>query len=470
MNMQLDPIPFESFTYPFFEFSYRADHPRLVDAFLNPGELPKNSGRKGLYVHIPFCTSICRFCPFVKGVGTRERIDAYVAALEAELLLIGETRRVASWVFDSVYIGGGTPSILEIAHIERLFQAIRRHLHLDPQCEISFELEAKTASREKLLCLRQLGVSRVSFGAQTFDERIRPFLNLTATPEEVANTIALFTELFPGSNNMDMIVGLPGQSEEAMYQDLEQAVASGIASMSIYPMDYVMTLPSFLEQIRQGAIPAPADPQTRNAMFYNARKFLGRSYSEDNIYSYGRPGSTPSTYMFSTVYGGYSDEYVGVGCSAYSYLRGLMYQNVLSEADYVERLRQGRSPVRVASPYHAFEKGLVFFPKRMSFDFGELGRLDLLEIYEGRIQALIEGGLVRLDDQTLRLTPLGEKHYAALMVQFFSESQRRLYRKITQRLKAQIGWDEGVGALSQKPIARGYGGLTAMAGSKSAGQ
>lgn len=468
--MQLAPVPFESFSYPFFDFT-KADHVKVVDAFLNPpDELPKNHGRKGLYIHIPFCTSICRFCPFVKGVGTHERIDAYVAALETELRLVGTTRRVASWTFDSIYIGGGTPSVLEIAHMERLFAAIKQSLHIATNCEISFEMEAKSVSREKLLCLRQMGVTRVSFGLQTFDAAIRPHLNLTASAEEVAQTIALFAELFPDGNNMDMIVGLPGQSEEAMYRDLERAVASGISSISIYPMDYVMTLPSFLEQIQQGAIPAPADPQTRNALFYDARKFLGRHFTEDNIYSYGKPGLPPSRYMFSTVYGGYSDEYIGVGCSAYSYLRGLMYQNALSETEYVQRLQAQRSPVRVASPYHAYEKGLVFFPKRMSFDYKELERLDLLEIYAERIQAFIEGGFVWLDHDTLRLTPMGERHYAALMVEFFSESQRRLYRKITRRLKSQIGWDEGVGALSQKPVVKSYGGLTAMAGQKSSGQ
>ena len=468
--MDLQPVPFESFTYPFFDFTTKADHPMLVDAFLNPADLPKDHGRKGMYVHIPFCDTICRFCPFIKSVGTAERIEAYVSALEAELRLIGATRRVGSWTLDSVYIGGGTPSVLGVPQMERLFRALREHVRLAPDCEITFELEAKSVTREKLLCLRQLGVTRVSFGLQTYDERIRPLLNLTATPEQLATTIALFAELFPGSNNMDMIVGLPGQGEEDMERDLELAVASGIASISIYPMDYVMTLPSFLEQIRRGGIPAPADPATRSALFYQARKFLARHLHEDNIYSYGRPGTTPSRYMFATVYGGYADEYVGVGCSAYTYVRGLMYQNVVAEADYVQRLGQQRSPVRVASPYHAYEKGVVFFPKLMAYDYEELRRLDLLETYGGRIQAFIEGGLLRLDGTTLRLTPQGERHYAALMVEFFSESQRRLYRKICQRLKAQIGWDESAGALAQRPEARGYGGLTAMTTGKRAGQ
>src|SRR5260370_1736259 len=101
-------VPFESFSYPFFDFTYRADHAKLVEAFLHPlGELPKNRGRKGLYVHIPFCDTICRFCPFVKSVGTGERIASYVSALEVELQRIGGTSRVGSWAIDSIYIGGG---------------------------------------------------------------------------------------------------------------------------------------------------------------------------------------------------------------------------------------------------------------------------------------------------------------------------------------------------------------------------
>lgn len=459
----MKPVPFESFSYPFFDFSCKADHARVADAYLNPpGELPTKRGRKGLYIHIPFCDTICRFCPFVKSVGSAERIASYVTALEAELRLVGATRRIGSWLIDSVYIGGGTPSVLDTAQMERLFKAIRENLQVSADCEITFEMEAKSVSREKLLCLRQLGVTRVSFGLQTFDQQIRPHLHLTATEEQLLGTIALFAEVFP-DNNMDIITGLPGQSEDAMYRDLERAAASGISSISIYPMDYVMTNPFLLEQIRRGAIPAPADPRTRRAMFYGARQFLKRHFSEYNIYSYGNARSTPSKYMFATVYGNYFDEYIGVGCSAYTYVRGLIYQNAPVESEYVQLLGQGLSPVRVASPYAAYEKGLVFFPKRMSFQLDELSQLDLHEIYGGRIEALIERGLLWVDGPLLRLTPEGERHYAALMVEFFSESQQRLYRKICHRLKEQIGWDETIGAIETQPKTRHYGGVTAMA-------
>jgi len=442
-----------------------------VQSFLNPaGDLPRNRGRKGLYVHIPFCDTICNFCPFNKSVGTDERIAAYVSALEAELQQVGAARRIASWVIDSIYIGGGTPSVLETAQMERLFRAIRQNLQLSEDVEITFEMEAKSVSREKLLCLRAAGVTRVSFGLQTFDAQIRPFLNLTATQEQVWSTIALFSELFPDKNNLDVIVGLPGQTDETMVADIERVVASGMASVSIYPMDYVMGLPFFLDKIRRGVIPAPPDSLKRGEMFFAARKMLAKYLREDNIYSYGNERTEPSRYMFSTVYGGYDDEYVGVGCSAYTYLRGLMYQNAPGEAEYVQHLQHHRSPVKVASPGHAYEKGLVFFPKRMSYGFEELRRLDLLDIYLERIDAFIQQGLIWLDGTQLRLTEEGERNYAPLMVAFFSESQARLYRKICTRLKDQVGWDESTGTREAQPKTKYYGGVTAMAQVKSSAQ
>lgn len=140
-----------------------------------------------------------------------------------------------------------------------------------------------------------------------------------------------------------------------------------------------------------------------------------------------------------------------------------MYQNVASEEEYVQRLKQGRSPIQVSSPYLAYEKGIVFFPKLMRYDMRELRSLDLLPLYEERIERLIGEGLLRLDGDVLRLTDEGEKHYAALMVEFFSDSQRRLYNRICKKLTFQIGWNDEQGTvLEGKSKIKTYGGLTAM--------
>lgn len=454
--------PFESFTYPFFDLNFHAQHDDVVQAFL---KTPTSvAGLKGMYIHVPFCETLCHFCPFYKNVGTEDRIEAYVQALEAELRMRAQESRLANWTFDTVYIGGGTPSLLSVDQVSRLLSLVRDQFSLSPTCEISMEMEAKSITEDKLRGLKELGITRVSFGVQTFHPEIRKFLNLTPTLDQIYSAIALCASIFPDANNIDMIVGLPGQSDEDMYADLDKTLQSGIDSLSIYPMDYIMTTPHLVESFRQGKIPLPPTAPDMMKMFYRARQYLKMHWSEDNTYCYSRHGTRPCRYMFDIVYGSYANEYIGIGASAYGLLQGLVYQNVPDEAEYVRRLRAGLSPVHLSSPYHAYEKGLVFFPKIGRYDLSDLRRWDYLELYWDRIERLRNIGLAAVTDDIMTLTPEGELRYGPLMLEFFSDNQKRLYNRIWRRMSNQLGWN----LETSRPTKSGgpqksLGGLSAMA-------
>lgn len=441
-------IPFESFSYPFFDFNYQADHAALAAAF-HSTEDPIKHGLKGLYVHIPFCDTICSFCPFVKSVGSTERVDAYLAALVIELRTVGATRRIGAWELDTIYIGGGTPSVLNVDQLSALFGAIRANFRIKPDAEISFEFEAKSIDEEKLRVLAQLGVTRVSFGVQTFDPASREMINITASLDQVHAAIADSAKYF-ANTNLDMMVGFPGQSVEDALKDAALAATSGIGSVSIYPVDYVMTLPAWQDRIRSGDLPRPAPLAERSAMFHQARGELLRHMSEQNMYCFGSPGAPATRYMFSTLYGGYHDECVGVGSGAYSFVRGLAYYNEAKERTYVDKARTGVLPVVQSSPGHAYEKGLVFFPKRLTFDMRDLGELGLTDVYADRIAAVVDKGLAVVDGDMLRLTEAGHPVYSELMVHFMSDAQRRIYDRMCQRLRNDVGvideneWAAGV--------------------------
>ncbi|WP_053958070.1 coproporphyrinogen-III oxidase family protein [Sulfobacillus thermosulfidooxidans] len=454
--------PFESFTYPFFDLNFHAQHDEVVNAFLKtPSHFP---GLRGMYIHVPFCETLCHFCPFYKNVGNDERIEAYVQALETELHLRSQDLRVRHWTFDAIYFGGGTPSLLTIAQIRRLLCVIRNSFSLSPDCEISMEIEVKSITEDKLLELKDLGVTRVSFGVQTFNPDMRKFLNLTATLEQVDAAIAASTRIFPRANNIDLIVGLPTQTTADMYTDLDIAIRCGIDSLSIYPMDYIMTTPRLIELFRQGITPLPPTASAIMQMFYDARKYLKQRWSEDNTYCYSREGISPCRYMFDIVYGNYSNEYIGIGASAYSLLQGLVYQNVPDEREYIRRLQTGLSPVHLSSPYHAYEKGLVFFPKIGRYDLKDLRRWDYFELYSERLERLRHEGFVKIIDDMITLTSAGELHYAPLMLEFFSDNQKRLYNRIWRRVSTQLGWNVETGRPTDcGPAHKSVGGLSAMA-------
>lgn len=438
----MQSVPFESFTYPFFDFSYNTNVSTLVDSFLNPrkGAL-RRKGKKGLYIHIPFCDTICTFCPFVKTVGQKERIENYVKALLLEMDMVAATEKSQSLVFDAVYIGGGTPSLLSKQQIDRIFESLRRNFQLSDSVEISFEVEAKSTDRNLIIHLKNLGVTRISFGVQTFDPDIRPLVNLTATDDQIRETISLSAEFFERTN-MDLMVGFPLHDEARALRDIERASNSGIASVSIYPVDYIMTLPKFVDRIKRGEIPAPPESKERHRLFHLARRALREHFEEHNIYCYGKKDARPCRYMFEILYGGYHEEYIGLGCSSYTCLSGIIYQNIPDEEDYIRTVNAGSLPLSAASPYHAYEKGLVFFPKRLTYDLSELTELSLYDLYKERIDRLISLGLVRVNGEQLELTEDGQDNYSALMVEFFSDSQRRLYARICKKLASQVGWNE----------------------------
>jgi coproporphyrinogen III oxidase-like Fe-S oxidoreductase len=455
-------IPFESFSYPFFDFNFKADYRSLVSSFLrSEGEPDTGIGLKALYVHIPFCDTICSFCPFVKSVGSQERISAYLDALRSELRTVGATQRLQGWALDAVYVGGGTPSVLTEEQIATMFADIRANLAIKDDAEITFEFEAKSVSEQKFQALAELGVTRVSFGVQTFDAATRKMINITASLEEVHESIASSTKYF-SNTNLDMMVGFPGQTLDAALEDAAQAATSGIGSVSIYPVDYVMTLPAWQDRIRTGDLPRPAPLAERSSMFHAARAELQRHMSEQNMYCFGSADAPPTRYMFSTLYGGYNDECIGVGAGAYSFIRGLAYYNEANERTYVKEALTGGQPIAFASPGHAYEKGLVFFPKRLEFDLSTLKDLSLDEVYADRISRIVDDGLAVIDGNTLRLTPSGKLMYSELMVHFFADAQRRLYNRMCARLRSQVGViDEEEWAAGEKRV-RGMGALNAM--------
>ncbi|MEU7631811.1 coproporphyrinogen-III oxidase family protein [Nocardia sp. NPDC049220] len=450
-------LPFESFSYPFFDLNYETDHQATVSAFLSTQGIPipndADPGKKALYVHIPFCDTICTFCPFAKSVGTPERIDAYLHALQVELQVLGATRRIAEWQLDSVYIGGGTPSVLSPEQIGTLVAAVRANFTVKADAEVSFEFEAKSITEDKFQALAELGVTRVSFGVQSFEPNVRKMVNITASLEQVYSAIELSTKYFENTN-LDMMVGFPGQDRDHARLDARSAANSGIGSVSIYPVDYVMTLPGWQNRIRAGQLPRPAGLDERSAMFHESRQELLKYMSEQNMYCFGAAEAPPTRYMFSTLYGGYRDEAVGVGSGAYSFIRGLAYMNESDERRYAKAASTGVLPITRSSPGHAYEKGLVFFPKRLTFDMRDLKVLGLEEVYADRINSIVSDGHAEIADGILRLTESGKLVYSELMAHFFSDMQQRLYHRMVARLSKQVGvideheWQAGAGRVA----------------------
>ena len=186
------------------------------------------SGVRHLYVHLPFCASRCGYCDFVTVIGRRGQHAAYVDALLAEL---GLERDVLAPRLESVFLGGGTPTLTEPRELERLLRS------LPPAEEVTVEANPETVTPELAGLLRDCGVTRVSLGAQSFQPRLLSVLDRRAGPDDVRRAVYALRDAKVDNISLDLIYGIPGQSSTDLDADLSEALALGPEHLSCYELE-----------------------------------------------------------------------------------------------------------------------------------------------------------------------------------------------------------------------------------------
>jgi anaerobilin synthase len=392
-------------------------------------------GKKALYVHIPFCDTICTFCPFVRSTNYHDKLQPYVDALQKELQTLATTPYVQQFELDAIFFGGGTPSVLSPQMIETLCTTIRDNFKIADDCEWSFEVEAKSASEDKLKAMAANGVNRISFGVQTLDPHFRKMFNLTASYEEIQRTRDLGEKYFKAFN-MDLLYQLPGQSLADVEDDLKRAFALNTTSIDAYPLDYMITSKGFLNSIKNGKIALPPNANDKLVQQEFVTDYmLQNGFEQAFIYTFIRKQAAHNRFVFGeTLYGQFEDEFIAAGQSGVSYLCGVAYRNMENTADYIKAVEERGLSVEHANEYTAKEKGLIYLPKRMRMSLHDLHRQDLEPHFHDKVATYLEAGLLRQENEELVLTELGKKWYMNMMIDLMPSGQRDLYDRVVGRL------------------------------------
>ncbi|ASS76295.1 hypothetical protein CIG75_15975 [Tumebacillus algifaecis] len=419
-----------NYLYPFIQEG--PEPVETVRQFLNSARTPL-PGTKSLYVHIPFCDTICTFCPFIRSTNYQDKLQPYVDSLLKELKAIASTPYIQQFKLDAIYVGGGTPSVLSPKMIEDLCTTIQENFTLKDDIEWSFEVEAKSASEDKLKAMAANGVNRISFGVQTFNPYYRKLFNLTASLDEIKQTRELAEKYFK-AYNMDLLYQLPGQTIEQLHEDLESVRELGTTSVDVYPLEYLVTSKGFLNMIKDGRVPAPpkADDKVLQHQFVNSY-LLNHGYEQTHIYTFAKKDAAYKDFKFgATIYGSYEDEYIGCGQAAASYLSGISHSNSVRTDEYIRAVENGTLPVMRAKEYDAKEKGLIYFPKHMKVSLEYLSQLDLPAEYWEKIEKFEKMGLVIKEDGLLKLTELGKIWYMHVMIDLLPEDQKKTYDRYVE--------------------------------------
>jgi oxygen-independent coproporphyrinogen-3 oxidase len=365
-------------------------------------------------VHIPFCRSRCSYCDFATGMYEGALAERYVAALICE---IERWREVAAPVpVDTVYFGGGTPSLLTAAQIESILRAIRRRFEIAEGAEITLEINpgdggAGAVARQQYFSgLRDLGVNRASFGAQTFDDRDLKQLGRTHSSDEISKTFAQLRNAGFANLNFDLIAGLPGQTLSGWQRNLEQALALRPEHLSLYLLDVHEGTP-LADQIRTGMRPKPDDDLAGEMYALMIEQVCAAGYEHYEISNFCQPGFNS---RHNTKYW-VGQPYYGFGNSAHSFdghrrrwaneRDTMKYVRMIekTEPPIIERTNLDDADTRSESIFLGLRLMRGIDLKNYQAKFGT----DLREEYNGELARLIDAELIEIADDVLKLTARG---------------------------------------------------------------
>jgi oxygen-independent coproporphyrinogen-3 oxidase len=293
---------------------------------------------RALYVHVPFCRTLCGYCDFYSEVLTAGRAAPLVAALVRELA--GYAARGVFERFDTVFVGGGTPTVLPPSELDRLLRAI--HAYVGPVGRLEFTVEANpaTVTDEVAAVLAANGVNRVSIGAQSFSRAELRVLDRTHDPDDVVRTSAQCRRAGIRQISLDLIFGIPGQGLDSWHESLRAALALGVEHLSCYGLTYEADTP--LLRQRDAGLIKPVDEEVETEMYETAIDWLaGAGLPQYEISNFARPGAQC---RHNLVYW-HNQPYVGIGPAAAGFIDDVRYKNVADTAAYVEAIQNGRSPL-----------------------------------------------------------------------------------------------------------------------------
>ncbi len=399
---------------------YRNEHPSR-DGFVvawPPQRYWKSAGENDLsaekplhlYFHIPFCLQRCRYCFFKIEIlsetshAVRER---YVNALCLEIEQVADAHRLRGRTVKSIYFGGGTPSVIQPEQLARIKKTIEACFRLDDP-EFVFEIEPITLNNRMIDGLADLGVNRISFGIQSFDDRVVALTGRHDTDEK--NSRAIERALNTGAVvNVDLLSGLEGETTESWQHSINRAISLGVHAVTVYKLELYSNA-HYMSDVRKGELSLPSADQEMEFARWGLARLRDNGYLPSTYFTFTREGKYPQRHIISRWRG---EDMYGFGASAFGTVGGYSRQN-LSEIDaYLERVENGLSPTQraleISSADHML-RDLVMGLKTTTIDLGEYRRrhgVRLELVLAQDLAHLTREGLIDLDDDRLLLTDEG---------------------------------------------------------------
>ena len=351
----------------------------------------------GVYLHLPFCSTHCTYCPFAISTDLGLQ-DGYVEALTRELAVGGW--RLAGDV-DTIYLGGGTPSRTSLDNLRRLFDSIRASYTIAPDAEISMEANPEDVTDDALAAWRSLGINRLSIGVQSFHDDELVAISRVHDRQQALDAVsaAVATGM---RTNLDLILGLPHQTRDSFRETLDTAVALGAGHLSLYMLDLEEKTPLEV-QVARGRVTLPEDDLVADAYLEAIERLSTAGLQQYEISNFARPGEECRHNLRYWT----RETYLGFGLGAHSFANGERFANTRDIRRYIELAPDARDFSEQLGDLEVRRETIFLALRRTTgMCYEELLQLCGQEGVEWTERGL-EGGWLRRVDGRVAFTPAG---------------------------------------------------------------
>ena len=378
----------------------------------------------GVYIHIPFCKQKCFYCDFPSFAGREKYIDEYLNSLHHEMEL-GAERIAEKGKLNphTIYIGGGTPSHLNLSQMEMLFEAIHANMQVKDVAEFTMEANPCTIDEEKLHLMKSNGINRISIGVQSFDDGCLQRIGRIHKSSMAIEKVRLAQKAGFDNISIDLMYGLPGQTLDMLKKSLDKAMELGIQHISVYGLQLEEGT-VLAKQQEMGRLELPDDKAVEKMYDYLVEYLPVHGFSRYEISNYAMDGyySRHNTLYWQDV------PYLGFGSGAHSYWRGKRYENPVDIGEYIKATAEGKflHIVEEAVSEKAHMEEFCFLGLRMTSGinkrkFRETFNKDINEVFGKVIDKMVAKALLGESETAIFLTPLGMKYGNVVFGEFILE-------------------------------------------------
>lgn len=361
----------------------------------------------GLYVHIPFCIQKCYYCDFTSYVSNDEVINIYINNLIKEIGMISNIIR--DYKIISIFIGGGTPSILSREQLSLILNSIYRELNVSKNIEITLESNPGTLSKDKLSYIYQIGINRLSIGLQSSNDNTLKRIGRIHTWNEFLIQYKYARDVGFQNINIDLIYSLPGEKMKDWKRTISSVIELNPEHISAYSLK-IEENTKFYNLYEKKQLPIPSEEEDRTMYHYGIELLKTWGYYQYEISNFCKKGfeCTHNKLYWD------NEEYIGIGVSSHSYLNSRRFSNTRSLKQYSQDLRNGKLPTDYeefkTKKDEIFETMFLGLRQNKGIEikkFNDRFGVNPMDIYKSQIEKLIKLNLLVINDGFIKLTKYG---------------------------------------------------------------